>query len=234
MNLGSCTFNKTHGFTWHDRGLFATTFVVLFAVEITLAKTKPDALFFVLCVLCLGMGLRAYAQKRAGLETVTVSREVAALVSPEAIERLRPRFTEGQRIMVSARGITPVLRFALDEARLRKATLCVLFVKELAVILPATSGKTSGRARWQEDPQAAAIMSLMLKLGQEVGVDVLPVYAVSTNPAGTILDLAATLGVDFLMLGASHRLSMARLLKGNVIDEVARGLPEDIQLIIHS
>ena len=46
-------------------------------------------------------------------------------------------------------------------------------------------------------------------------------------------DLAATLGVDYLMLGAPHRMSMARLLKGNVVDEVARGLPEDIQLIIH-
>ena len=135
--------------------------------------------------------------------------------------------------MVSARGITPVLRFALDEAKLRKATLCVLFVKEIAVFI-ATAGEGRGRSRWQEDPQAAAIMSLMVKLGQEVEVDVLPVYAVSTNPAATILDLAATLGVDFLMLGASHRLSMSRLLKGNVVEEVARGLPEDIQLIIHS
>ncbi len=233
VNLGSCTFNKSHGFIWYDRALFATTFVVLFAVEITLAKTKPDALFFVLCVLGLGLALRAYTQKRAGLETVTLTKEVAELVSPEAIERLRPRFTEGQRIMVSVRGVTPVLRFALDEARLRKATLCVLYVKELAVLLPA-SAPSVGRARWQEDPQAAAIMSLLLKLGQEVGVDVLPVYAVSTNPAGTILDLAATLGVDILMLGASHRVSMARLLKGNVIEEVARGLPEDIQLVIHS
>ena len=233
VNLGSCTFNKTHGFVWYDRALFATTFVILLAVEITLAKTKGDALFFVICVLVLGLGLRSYAQKRAGLSTVTVTKEIAELVSPEAIEKLRPHFVEGQRIMVSARGMTPVLRFALDEARLRKATLCVIFVKELAVLLPET-GRGVGRARWQEDPQAAAIMSLMLKLGQEVGVDVLPVYAVSTHPASTILDLAATLGVDFLMLGASHRLSMARLLKGNVVDEVARGLPEDIQLIIHS
>ena len=126
-----------------------------------------------------------------------------------------------------------MLRFALDEARLRKATLCVLYVKELAVLLPSSEPNRS-RARWQDDPQAAAIMSLVTKLGQEVSVDVLPVYAVSTHPAITILDLAATLGVDFLMLGASHRLSLARLLKGNVIEEVARELPEDIQLIIHS
>jgi nucleotide-binding universal stress UspA family protein len=135
--------------------------------------------------------------------------------------------------MVSARGITPVLRFALDEAKLRRATLCVLYVKEVAVFMTAAPTRTAGRPRWQDDPQAAAIMSLMLKLGEEVGVDVLPVYAVSGHPAATILDLAATMGVDFLMLGASHRVSMARLLKGNVVEEVARGLPEDIQLVIH-
>jgi nucleotide-binding universal stress UspA family protein len=76
-------------------------------------------------------------------------------------------------------------------------------------------------------------MSMGLKVGEELGVPVLPVYAMSTEPAATILDSAATLGVDYLMLGASQRLSLARLLKGNVIDQVARGLPEDIQLIIH-
>lgn len=232
VNLGSCTFNKKLDLAKWERVLFGITFLVLAAVEVTLAHEKHEALFFVVCVLGIGLALRNYAQKRSGLTTVTVTHEVAELVSPEAIDRLRPKIAEGQRIMVSARGITPVLRFALDEARLRKATLCVLYVKELAVVLP--EGGRGGRARWQDDPQAAAIMSLMLKLGQEVGVDVLPVYAVSTSPAGTILDLAATLGVDFLMLGASHRLSMTRLLKGNVVEEVARGLPEDIQLIIHS
>ena len=35
--------------------------------------------------------------------------------------------------MVAARGITTVLAFALDEAQLRNATLCVLYVKEVAV-----------------------------------------------------------------------------------------------------
>jgi len=46
-------------------------------------------------------------------------------------------------------------------------------------------------------------------------------------------DLAATLGVEYLMLGAQHRFTMAKLLKGNVVERVAAGLPEDIQLIIH-
>ena len=77
-------------------------------------------------------------------------------------------------------------------------------------------------------------MCSMFELAQSTGVNVLPVYAVSDNPAGTILDMAATLGVDMLMLGAPHRSSMAKLLRGNVVSEVARDLPENIQLIIHS
>jgi len=53
-----------------------------------------------------------------------------------------------------------------------------------------------------------------------------PVYAVSDHPASTILDLAATLGIDILVLGASHRRTLVNLLKGSVITEVAKNLPK--------
>ncbi|MEI8234514.1 MAG: amino acid permease [Verrucomicrobiota bacterium] len=235
VNLGSCTFNRAIGFLWVDRVLFGLTFVILFAVEVTLAHTKHDALFFVVCVLGLGMALRTYALKRAGLTSVTVSKELAEIVTPESIQRLQPRLAEGQKIMVAARGVTPVLQFALDEAQLRKATLCVLYVKELAVYLPQGPAPSNrgGHPKWQDDPQAAAIISLIMKAAEQRCVDVMPVYAISDNPAGTILDLAATLGIDILMLGSSHRMSMTKILKGDVIAQVAAGLPEDIQLVIH-
>ena len=54
------------------------------------------------------------------------------------------------------------------------------------------------------------------------------------GPAATILDISATIGADVLMLGSSHRTKLAQLLKGNVITEVAKNLPENIQLVIHS
>jgi nucleotide-binding universal stress UspA family protein len=60
-----------------------------------------------------------------------------------------------------------------------------------------------------------------------------PVYAASSDPAGTIVDISATLGADVVMLGAPHRSGMARLLKGNVVESVASMLPENIELIIH-
>jgi amino acid transporter len=231
VNVGSCAFNRAIGFTWYDRVLFATTFVVLFAVEFTLAHTKPDALFFVTCVLVAGLGLRAYTLKRQGLMTLTVTREVAEMVSPDLEARIQPRLEEGQKIMVAARGITPVLGFALDEAQLRKATLCVLYVKEVSVYFSGGPSRL-GRARWEDDPEASAIMSLMLKLGAERNVCVLPLYAVSPDAATTIVDLSATMGVDYLMIGATQRTAMANLLRGSVATSVAQHLPDSIRLLI--
>jgi amino acid transporter/nucleotide-binding universal stress UspA family protein len=231
VNLGSCTFNKRLGLRPYERLLMGPTFIVLALVELTLAKTKPDALFFAMCVLGVGLGFRAYSHKIAGLKTLTLKREVAAMVTADLVSTVQTRLEEGPKIMVAARGITRVLGFALDEAQLRKATLYVLYVKEIAVFY-ARGPTVPGRVKWQDDPEAAAIMSTMLKLGAERDVCVLPVYAVSEDTATTILDLAATLGTDYLIIGASQRTAMAKLLRGSVATNVAQQLPESIQLLI--
>ncbi|MFL6515427.1 MAG: amino acid permease [Chthoniobacterales bacterium] len=231
VNVGSCTFNKRLNLHAHERLIMGLTFVLLAAVELTIAKTKQDALFFAMCVLFVGLGFRAYSHKISGLKTLTVTKKVADMVTPDLSTSMDSRLAEGQKVMVAARGITQVLSFALDEAELRKATLCVLYVKEIAVFYGG--GPTvRGRPKWQEDPEANAIMSLMLKMGGERDICVLPVYAVSEDPAATILDLAATLGVDFLIIGASQRHGMTKLLRGSVATNVAQQLPESIQLLI--
>jgi amino acid transporter/nucleotide-binding universal stress UspA family protein len=232
VNLGACTFNKHLGLRAYERLIMGATFLVLAVVEITIAKTKPDALFFAVCVLGVGLGFRAYSHKIAGLKTLTLKREVAAMVTPNLAATVETRIQEGHRIMVAARGITSVLGFALDEAQLRNATLYVLYVKEI-VVFYAGNPTAPGRPKWQEDPEAAAIMSTMLKQGAERNVYVLPVYAVSEDAATTILDLTATLGVDYLVIGASQRNAMSKLLRGSVVTNVAQQLPESIHLIIY-
>jgi amino acid transporter/nucleotide-binding universal stress UspA family protein len=232
VNLGACTFNKRLGLRWYEHLLMGGTFVILALVELTIAKTKPDALFFAVCVLGVGLGFRAYSHKIAGLKTLTVTRKVAEMVTPDLVTTVQTRLEEGHRILVAARGITRVLGFALDEAQLRNATLYVLYVKEIAVFY-GRGPTTTGRPKWQNDPEATAIMSAMLKLGEERGVSVLPIYAVSDDAATTILDLAATLGVDFLVIGASQRTAMTKLLRGSVATNVAQQLPDSIHLIIY-
>lgn len=232
LNLGSCTLNKTLNLPVAERVLMGVTCLTLLAVELTIARTKPDALFFVICVLVAGLSLRGYAQRRAGLRTLTVSTEIAAAVSPESVPEFRLNFSPGQSILVAARGLNPVLKFALEEARLRQGSLYVLYVKEIAVNLPGPVAVTE-RPRWQEDKEASGIMLPMLALAEEYNVTVVPVYMVSDDPAATILDISATLGIDLLVLGTPHRHAMVRLLKGNVVTEVAKNLPENIQLLIY-
>jgi nucleotide-binding universal stress UspA family protein len=105
-------------------------------------------------------------------------------------------------------------------------------VKEIAVFFTGAPIQVR-RAKWQEDPAANAIMSLTMRLGQERGIAVQPVYAVSEDAAATILDLSATLGVDYLIIGASQRTAMAKLLGGSVVTNVAQQLPESIRLVIY-
>jgi len=232
VNLGSCVFNRALGLRWYERAVMGIAFVVLFAVEITIAKTKPDALFFACCVVGLGLGLRFWAHRKAGLRTVVVSEPVAAAMAPESLPQFSFRFDSQQKLMVAARGLTPVLRFALEEAKIRNATLYVLYVKTIAVAPPGKP-ELPEKSRWQDDPDALRIMSTMLMLGQNLNVRVVPLYAISDNPAATILDLAATLGVDMLILGARTRRTLAQLFRGDVVNEVSRHLPENIELIIH-
>jgi amino acid transporter len=232
VNLGSCTFNKKIDFKLYERLIMGFTFAVLFAVELTVAKVKDGALFFAVCVLGLGFGLRAWSQRRAGLRTITVTQELAAAVVPESVRDISPRENTGQKILVAARGVTNVLRFALEEAKLRKAAVYVLYVKEVAVSLPI--GLPVGVAnRWQDDPEACRIMSTMMQKGSEADVPVIPVYTVSESSAGTILDLSATLGIDMLILGSPNRSRLATLLRGSVVSEVARNLPDNIQMVIY-
>jgi nucleotide-binding universal stress UspA family protein len=232
VNLGACTFNQQLPLNWLQRGLMGLTFLVLFVVEVTIAKTKPDALFFATCVLGVGLGLRAYSHKLSGLKTVTVTRGVAEMVVPDLPATMQSNIAEGQKMLVAARGITPVLAYALDEAALRNATLCVLYVKEVAVHF-ATNPAIGQRARWKDDPEANAILGYMLKAGEARGVNVVPLYAISEDAAATILDMSATLGVDFLLIGASQRSTMTHLLRGSVVTNVAENLPENIRLLIY-
>jgi amino acid transporter/nucleotide-binding universal stress UspA family protein len=229
VNLGSCIFNKKLGLHWNERAVMIFTALILLAVELTLAKTKPNALFFIICILLSGFALRAVAQR--GVVTVSgelpETAETAATVPPPP----KPQLTQVQAIMVAARGWTPVLHFALEEARLRGAILYVLYVRLVSVSMPGPAAQ--GQAKWQNDRPAAEIMYGMKDLATAAGVRMLPVYAVSDDVANSVLDLSATLGIDLLVLGAPQRSALAGLLRGDVVTEVAKHLPDTIQLLIH-
>jgi len=230
VNLGSCSFNRKIEMHWVERAMMVGTFLLLVAVELTLAKTKHEALFFVTCVLVVGLFLWAYSQRLSGTRTLTVTKEFADIVKPEVVEQMSQISGGTEKILVCVRGLTPVLRFAFDEAKLRDASLYVLYIREIAVLY---TGGSVPRANWKEDPEASAILGTAIQIGKHRGVTTIPVFVSAPNAASIIVDMAATLGTDFLMLGATHRGAMSKLLRGSVVSEVAASLPDNIQLVIY-
>ena len=230
VNLGSCSFNPKIEMHWLERAMMVATFLILIAVELTLAKTKHEALFFVTCVLVVGLFLWAYSQRLSGTRTLTVTKEFADIVKPEVVEEMSQMSSGAQKILVCVRGLTPVLRFAFEESKMRDAALYVLYIREIAVLY--TGGSVSG-ANWREDPEASAILGTALQIGKHRGVTTIPLFVSAPNAASIIVDMAATLGADFLMVGATHRGAMSKLLRGSVVSEVAASLPDNIQLVIY-
>src|SRR5207237_8668715 len=82
VNLGSCSFNRELDLGWFQRFIMLSTFLVLFAVEVTIAKTKPDALFFDCRVLGIGIVLCFYSHKFSVLTTLTVTRKICDMDVP--------------------------------------------------------------------------------------------------------------------------------------------------------
>ncbi|MCX7868656.1 MAG: amino acid permease, partial [Terrimicrobiaceae bacterium] len=231
VSLGSCVANSSLPIKPWERALMAATFLVLVAVEITLARTKHEALFFVVCVLVGGLSLWAYALRRAAAGVPAPRRRVGGKFAEGVVEAARIEASGTRRILVCVRGLTPTLGFALDEAEMRKAELLVLYVREEAILYPGPS--PAAPANWKDDPEASAILATAQRLGQERGIPTTPLYACASQVGLLIADIAATFGADYVILGSSHRGSLTRMLRGDVVADVAASLPDNIHLLIH-
>lgn len=224
INLASCAFNRSLPMQRHERIIMLGTAAILLAIEITIAITVPQALVFIILILVLGFAARQI--HKAGSRRSHAGEHPGALYDMAgAEEALDLDQISGGKILVAVRGITPSLKFAIDEARARKCALYVLYVREIAVNIPA------GPARWQDDPVARDIFEKSRQLAE--GTALIPVYANSNLPAETIVEMSCLLGVDFLILGTSERSGLVNFMKGNIVQDVIHRLPENVHVLIY-
>lgn len=221
LDIGSCAYAPSLPLKKRERLIMKLTVAVLALIWITIAVAKIHALVFVLSVLAAGLGIRAYTRRFHRAVSPAKAAQVPATAAPDHQEPAPPFL--GQTILVAARGWTPALQFALEESRVRGAHLLVLYIREVAVQI-ATGGT------WQEDPDARALFTRLEAQSHHQSVHKL--YSVSDSPAETIIDIAATFGVDAVVLGGSRRAALVNLLKGNVVARVAANLPETMHLIV--
>jgi len=224
--IATATDRKAQVRTW-ERALMFGTFAVMAAIEITLFINKPNARVFAASILAIGLILRGIAKeweqkRRPSPTTAPEQPEQDALSASEPSEAF-----DGPPMLCAVRGVGRTLDFALAEMAETKRPLYLLYVREQKVLTEQDRTRT-----WHSDADARKIFSYAKEKAGDRPVRYC--YAVSESPADTIVDIAATLGVSRVMLGSPKRGSLITMLRGNIITEVSRILPEDIHLIVHA
>ena len=239
-NLGATGTDKTIPLKNNERAMMIFTFLLMSLIEVSLFIDKPNARIFAAVILVVGLIMRELAKERAarkklrddaaqakmGASTVSGLATTHANTAP-SLATSSPD-TDGEPMLCAVRGMGRTLDFALKEAQQTHRPLYLLFVREQSVITAEDR-----RRKWVNDDEAGAIFRYA-KERVDGKATVLPCYAVSDSAAGTIVDVAATVGASRLLLGAPNRNSVLNLLRGNIVREVSSLLPEEIDLLVYA
>ena len=239
-NLGATATDRKLTIKTSERTLMFGTFIVMAAIEISLLIDKPNARYFAVTILAVGLILRGLVQEQrmkkeaaAIPESLPIAPAPGGLSSPlldvRPVGAAAPSSLGAESILCAIRGTGRTLDFALREARETGRRLYLLFVREQPFMT-----EQDAKRKWQEDAEASAIFAEAKK---KTGADYPPplfCYAVSPSAAETIVDVAATLGASRLILGAPKRNALLNLLRGNVIRDVSSSLPEEIDLLVYA
>ena len=228
-NLGATSTDKRLDLARWERVLMFCTFLIMSAIEISLFIDKPNARVFAASVLAVGLVLRGLAEERAEKK-----RKVAAEKAKEERPSPLPALFQapkdeisGPPMLCAVRGIGRTLDFAIQEAKETKRPLYLLFVREQPVLAPGDR-----KRKWTEDEEATAIFTYASEKAD--GLTILPCYAASDSAADTIVDIAATVGASYLIVGAPQRSMLINLLRGNIIKNISDILPEEIHLLVYA
>jgi amino acid transporter/nucleotide-binding universal stress UspA family protein len=229
-NLGATATDRKLVIKKWERGLMLATFVVMSGIEISLLIDKPNARYFAVTILAVGLILRGLVQERRmkkAAEQVPETLPVSVKTATNGGTAIAPANAEA--ILCAIRGTGRTLEFALREARETGRRLYLLFVREQQFMTEQDT-----KRKWQDDPEASKVFSEARDRTGPGSAPPLFCYAVSPSAAETIVDIAATLGASRVILGAPQRGALMNLIRGSVVREVSHALPEDIDLLIYA
>jgi amino acid transporter len=227
-NLGASSTDKKLNLERWERILMFFTFLIMGAIEISLFVDKPNARLFAATILVFGLILRGLVTERAQKKAVSTGLANDARKAEVGLSFNAPiSETSGPPMLCAVRGIGRTLDFALQEAKETDRPLYLLFVREQPILAPEDR-----KRKWIDDDEAREIFSYAK--GKAEGHTMLPCYAVSDSAADTIVDIAATVGASYLILGAPERNMLVNLLRGNIIRNISSILPEEIHLLVYA
>jgi amino acid transporter/nucleotide-binding universal stress UspA family protein len=227
-NLGATATDRKLSIKSWERTLMFTTFIVMAAIEMSLLIDKPNARYFAVTILAVGLILRGLVMERRMKKERLPEKMPLEVTTAKSAVAVPQNVMAAESILCAIRGTGRTLDFALREARETGRRLYLLFVREQPFMT-----EQDAKRKWQEDPEASIVFADAKQKASDYPAPLF-CYAVSPSAAETIVDVAATLGASRVILGAPQRNALINLLRGNVIRDVSHSLPEDIDLLVYA
>jgi amino acid transporter/nucleotide-binding universal stress UspA family protein len=132
----------------------------------------------------------------------------------------------GPNVLVASRGATrKIFKEAVDRARARGLErVFAIYVDEVpGLFYPQLAHPT---------PEGLTVLEAASLSIESMGIQCVPVWALSHSAAGSVADAADQLGCDTVVIGATQRTLLWVALRGKFIGDLLRQLPQHIRLIV--
>jgi amino acid transporter len=234
-----------------DRGLrfwigVATTLMVLVAWGTNL-YAKVAATIFGTFMIAVGMGLalgtrhkwiadflyrQGWISRRAQERVIASEQQLEAKPQVEVLSLSQAREVSElypSKTLVAMRSLNPgLLAEAMSRERGRGgSTLYLLYVEE-------RTGLFVRAKDFELEPEVIQGLLDGARSGERQGFTVIPVWTVSHNAVEGIIRAAEALGVDGVMVGVSQRSAVYHLLRGHVVNGLAKRMPAQIHLLLYT
>lgn len=221
VNLGATATNKKLLLTTWQRIFMLGTCLIMTLIEATLFIDKPQARGFVIAIMGIGLLLRSLVAEQKAKEAPP---EVATpLLEPTPVSRQ----TQGN-CLVAVTGVGKSLDYALKESEVNNFFLYILFIREQKVVTEFDRQRT-----WQEDAEARTVYDYVVSKSPKIPLKFL--YTITAHTAHSIGEIARQKKVDHVIIGRARRaIALLRVLQGTTVRDVARSIPDTIELIVVS
>jgi len=218
INCSITAFHPRLRKLWRKAAMVALG-LLLIAIWITLALTKPHALAFVSIVLAAGLSLRQLTRIAAK------RRPKPSLLRQAILAQLPPDAMSRPKVLLATAGSDELADAALEIAAAEGAALVVAFIRQVALSYKV---EAESRLTLDTDPAAQALFTQFLEHGHKYGVPIIPVYDTGPDAAELIAEHAAMNGVKKVLIGSSRRGAIHKIIKGSFQRKLESLLPPDI------
>ncbi len=225
INLTSCTVNRELSLKKAERFVLGVAAAVMILIEMTIIAEKHNAVIFAGCVLVVGLAARSLGKWVEKVRVVVPAVLGVNVLTVEEAKDLMPLYKGSTLVAVKALSLPLLEEAALHAKGKGESVIYALYVEE----------KPPGWAYPTEvEPSLIAVTTLneaVLQL-EKLGITSVPLWTLAEDPGATIVKTSKELGLDTVMIGATKRGALERLLRGEVLKTIHQQLPSEKRLII--